>query len=95
MRCQDSATCPATAGTDKELKAMTLESLTQRLAASLALSGAFLLVAALVCWMSVGGGDDVVRSIHNVAGSILAVFGVVFVATGLTLSAGPRRGEPS
>jgi hypothetical protein len=66
---------------------MTLEILTRRLSASLALSGVLLILAALTCWISVGDGDDVVRSIHNVAGSVLAVLGFVFVATGLTLSA--------
>jgi hypothetical protein len=66
---------------------MTIEDFTRRLGASLALSGVFLLVTAFVCWVSIGDGDGVVHSIHNVAGFVLAVFGVVFVAVGLALGA--------
>jgi hypothetical protein len=62
---------------------MTIEVFTRRLSASLALSGVFLLVTAFVCWTSIGDGDDVVHSIHNVAGFVLAVFGV---AVGLALA---------
>lgn len=65
---------------------MTIEVFTRRLSASLALSGVFLLATAFVCWISIGDGDDVVHSIHNVAGFVLAVFGVVFVAVGLALA---------
>ncbi len=66
---------------------MTIEDFTRRLGASLALSGVFLLVTAFVSWISIGDGNGVVHSIHNVAGFVLAVFGVVFVAVGLALSA--------
>ena len=67
---------------------MTIEDFTRRLSASIALSGLFLLISAFVCWFSVGDGDEVVQSIHNVGGSVLALFGAVFVAVGLVLAAG-------
>ena len=66
---------------------MTIEVFSQRLSASLGLSGVCLLVTAFVCWISIGDGDDVVRSIHHMAGFVLAVFGVVFIAVGLALGA--------
>lgn len=72
---------------------MTIEAFTRRLSASLALSGVLLLAAAVVCWLSIGDGNDVVHSIHNVAGSVLAVFGIVFVAIGLALAVLVPSGE--
>lgn len=71
---------------------MTIEVFARRIAASLGWCGFGLLIAAAIFWSTVGDGDEVVRSIHNVAGSIVAVFGVVLLAVSLTLSAGlPAR----
>jgi hypothetical protein len=67
--------------------AMTLEVFVRRMSVSLALSGLFLWLSAFVCWMSVGDGSDVARTVHNVTGWALAVFGSVLVAIGLVLSA--------
>jgi uncharacterized membrane protein YedE/YeeE len=66
---------------------MTLEVLVRRMGVSLALSGLFLWLSAVVCWMSVGDGNDVARTVHNVTGWALAVLGSVLVAIGLVLSA--------
>jgi hypothetical protein len=67
---------------------MTLETFARRLAGSLSFSGFGLLIAAAVCWSTVGDGDPVVHSIHTVGGSALAAFGAVLMTVGLTLAAG-------
>ena len=66
---------------------MTLEVLVRRMSVSLALSGLFLWLSAAVCWLTVGDGNDVARTVHHVAGWSLAAFGTVLVALGLALSA--------
>jgi hypothetical protein len=68
---------------------MTIDLLTRRMGTSLGLGGAFLVLAGFVCWVT-GNGEDVVESVHHVAGFVLAAFGLVFIASGLTLSAGVR-----
>jgi hypothetical protein len=55
---------------------MTIEILAQRLSAALALSGGFLVAVAVACWLTVGNGSsNVIRSIHDVGGLILASLG--------------------
>jgi len=66
---------------------MTLDDFVRRLGASLALSGLFVVLSAVVCWTTVGGGSDVAHTVHNMAGWVLAVFGAVLIAVGLALSA--------
>jgi thiosulfate reductase cytochrome b subunit len=68
---------------------MTIDQLTRRIGTALGLSGAFLVVAAFVCWVT-GNGEDVVQSVHHVGAFVLAAFGLVFIASGLALSAGVR-----
>ena len=67
---------------------MTFEGFINRLSASLALGGGLFLVVAVICWMS-GGGNEAVRSIHNVGGSMLACFGVVMLGAGFAFAAMP------
>lgn len=66
---------------------MTIELFARRFGASLMYSGVGLFVAAVVCWASVGDGGTVVHSIHTVAGSVLAVLGLVAISTGFAISA--------
>jgi hypothetical protein len=40
-----------------------------------------------MCWASVGDAGTVVHSIHTVAGSVLAVLGLVAISTGFAMSA--------
>ena len=74
-------------GQIKESVAMTLQVLVRRLSASLALSGVFVVLAAVVCWVTVGDGGDAARTVHHVGGWLLAVFGIVLVTIALALSA--------
>jgi uncharacterized membrane protein YedE/YeeE len=73
---------------------MTLEVFVRRMSVSLALSGLFLWLSAVVCWMTVGDGNDVARTVHNVTGWALAVLGSVLVAIGLVLSPRMPPTEP-
>lgn len=65
---------------------MTIEILAQRLSAALALSGGFLVAVAVACWLTGGDGSNVIRSIHDVGGLILAALGVILVAFGAMLA---------
>jgi hypothetical protein len=81
---------------------MTIELFVRRLAGSLGFSGVGLLIAATVFWSTVHEGDvSAVHSVHTVAGSVLAVFGVVMIVVSLALTAGvpvarpnPQTGRP-
>jgi hypothetical protein len=73
---------------------MTIELLARRLGASLAFGGLALWVAAAVSWATIGGGDEVVHSIHTVVGWVLVTFGGVMIASGLAItSAIPPRAD--
>ena len=65
---------------------MTIEHLARRLGASLVFGGLGLFFAAVVSWSTVGDGGEVVRTIHTVAGSVMAVFGAVTLGIGLAIS---------
>lgn len=65
---------------------MTIERFASRVGASLALGGIGLVVAAVICWASIGDGGEAVHSIHTVAGWIFAVFGAVMTGSGLAIS---------
>jgi hypothetical protein len=76
---------------------MTIERFARRVGATLAFGGLGLIVGAVFCWATIGGGGQIVRSIHMVAGWVLAVFGAVTTASGIAISAavpsqaGPER----
>jgi hypothetical protein len=73
---------------------VTIELFARRVSAALALSGSGLLLAALIFWFNAGSAG-VVHSIHMVAGSAVALFGVVLIIIGLAISTAIPPGETS
>ena len=71
---------------------MTIELFARRLGASLAVGGMGLVVAAIMCWATVGtDSGEIVHTTHRLVGWVLALFGAIMTATGLALLAGPPK----
>ena len=71
---------------------MTIELFARRLGTSLAVSGMGLIVAAIMCWATIGAvSGEIVHTTHMLVGWVLALFGAILTATGLALLAGPPR----